>query len=242
MNGSENSPKNLPRHIAIIMDGNGRWALSRGLKRSEGHRAGAKALKQVISNVFSMGIPYLSVYAFSVDNWKREKSEVRFLIALMKKFYKDEFPEIHANGIRVVHSGVHAPLPDSILKILAIIQEKSKNNTKGTLNLCLNYGGRSEIIEATKKIAQDLVAGKLKINELDYKSYANYLFQPSVPDVDLLIRTSSEYRISDFLLWQCAYAEFYFTATLWPDFDKNALREALEEYQKRDRRFGGLKQ
>lgn len=230
-------PARLPAHIAVIMDGNGRWATRQGKKRTAGHQAGAKALKKIIETVFRLKIPYLSMYVFSVDNWKREKEEVGFLMKLMKQFYKEEFPDLKKNGIRVVHSGVYPPLSEEIIELLQKIEAETASNTAGTLNLCLNYGGRSEITEAAKKI----IKAGLAPEDLTPQIFSSYLFHPEIPDVDLVIRTSGEMRISDFLLWRIAYAELYFTETLWPDFDEQALFDALSSYQNRDRRFGGVK-
>lgn len=229
----------LPGHLAIIMDGNGRWAKQKGKPRSFGHQAGGKALKHIIREVFSLGIPYLSLYVFSVDNWKREKTEVSFLMRLIKHFYKNEFPEIHAQGIKILHSGIYPPLPPETIEILEKVARETKDNSKGTLNLCINYGGRVEIVEGIKKILLDIEDGKLEAGALNTQVFNQYLFQPEVPDVDFMIRTSGEERISDFLLWQSAYAELYFTQTLWPDFDAGELYKALEVYQKRERRYGG---
>lgn len=229
----------LPGHLAIIMDGNGRWAKQKGKPRSFGHQAGGKALKNIIREVFSLGIPYLSLYVFSVDNWKREKTEIKFLMRLIKHFYKKEFPEIHAQGIKILHSGIYPPLPEETIKILEKVAWETKDNTKGTLNLCINYGGRVEILEGIKKVLLDMESGKIQASALDTGFFRNYLFQPGVPDVDFMIRTSGEERISDFLLWQSAYAELYFTQTLWPDFDAEELYKALQVYQARERRYGG---
>ena len=230
----------MPRHVAIIMDGNGRWAQLRNKKRIFGHQAGAKTLKEIIREVFSLKIPFLSLYVFSVDNWKREKTEVSFLMKLIGSFYKREFPEVKAQGIKVVHSGVEKHLSKKIIQILKNIQEETKDNTQGTLNLCLNYGGRTEIIEGIKKVVRDIENGQIIKDDIDVNLFKNYLFQPDVPDVDLMIRTSGEFRLSDFLLWQNAYSEFWFTETLWPDFNKEELYKAIYNYQKRERRFGGV--
>lgn len=237
----ELDPARLPKHIAIIMDGNGRWAKKHGKPRSFGHKAGAKILKQVLRSVFSLKIPYLSLYAFSVDNWKRDPKEVSALIRLMKYFYKNDFKELKQNGVRVLHSGVYDRLPDEIITILKNIQEETKDNKNGTLNLCINYSSKLEITEGFKKFYNRMQTEKLPIESLKPEMFSEFLFQKEVPDVDLLIRTSNEFRISDFLLWQCAYAEFYFTPVLWPDFDDKELYLALKEYQNRNRRFGGAK-
>lgn len=233
----QDTPSSLPKHIAIIMDGNGRWATLQGKKRSAGHQAGAKALKKVVESVFKHQIPFLSLYVFSVDNWKREKEEINFLMRLIKQFYKEEFPTLQKNGVRVVHSGVYPPLSSEIIELLQKIEKETAHNEKGTLNLCLNYGGRVEIIEGIKKVLQD----NIKPEKLTPQLFSSYLFHPEIPDVDLLIRTSGELRISDFLLWRLAYAELYFTDVLWPDFNEETLAHALKIYQNRERRFGGIK-
>ena len=234
---SNNLSSSLPQHIAIIMDGNGRWATLQGKKRTAGHQAGGKTLKKVVERVFQLKIPYLSLYVFSVDNWKREKEEVSFLMKLIKQFYKEEFPSLQKQGIRIVHSGVYPPLSSEIIMLLQKIEKETAHNEKGTLNLCLNYGGRVEIIEGIKKVLQD----NIKPEELTPHLFSSYLFHPEIPDVDLLIRTSGELRISDFLLWRLAYAELYFTDVLWPDFNEETLDHALQTYQNRKRRFGGIK-
>jgi undecaprenyl diphosphate synthase len=224
------------------MDGNGRWAREKGKKRIFGHQAGAKALKNVIREVFSLKIPYLSLYVFSVDNWKRDPEEVDFLMKLIQNFHKREYPEIKKQKIKILHSGIYYPLPEENIKILKTIEEETRDFTNGTLNLCLNYGGRTEIVEGIKKLFQDADNGNLDypIEELTPERFSRYLFYPEVPDVDLMIRTSGEFRISDFHLWRIAYSELYFTDVLWPDFSKEELHEALYQYQNRERRFGGV--
>lgn len=230
----------LPKHVAIIMDGNGRWAKQRGKRRFFGHQAGAKALKQTVKNVFSLNIPYLSLYAFSVDNWKREEEEVSSLMKLIGTFYKREFKNFKKQQIRILHSGIYDKLPQKNIDILKTIEEETKDFKGKTLNLCLNYGGRTEIVEAVKKIIPLVQKGDLKLEDLSLDNFNNYLFHPEVPDVDLMIRTSGEQRISDFLLWQSAYSEFYFTDILWPDFGEEELYKAIYTYQNRERRFGGV--
>lgn len=238
---AELDKKKLPRHLAIIMDGNGRWAKERGKVRTQGHKEGAMVLKKIIRAVFELPVPYLSLYAFSVDNWKREKTEVAFLMQLLKNFYKNDFQEIKNAGIRVFHSGVYTNFTPDIIEIFHKIEEETKNNDKAFLNLCVNYGGRVEITEAVKKIAQKVKKGELEPENITGETIEKHLFHPEIPPVDLLIRTSGELRISDFLLWQSAYAEFYFTKTLWPDFTEQELYQAILDFQNRERRFGGTK-
>jgi len=230
----------MPRHLAIIMDGNGRWAKQQGKKRSYGHQEGVKKLREIIKEVFSLRIPYLSLYIFSVDNWKRENSEISFLMKLISQFYKTDAKEMSKNGIRVVHSGIYPPLPEKTVEILKKIQDETRDNQNGTLNICINYGGRIEITEGIKKLIQDFQKNQVKIDEIDPELFSKYLFHPQVPDVDLLIRTSGEIRISDFMLWRIAYSELWFTNTLWPDFSKEELHQAISDYQNRERRFGGI--
>ncbi len=231
----------LPDHLAIILDGNGRWTKQRGKSRSYGHRAGVNAVENIVEETFDLGIKFLSLYVFSVDNWKRDKKEVSFLMKLIKNFYKSSFQKIKKNGIKVLHSGIYPPLPEKTIEILKKVEEETKNNTKGTLNLCINYGGRVEIVEGIKKLYKDIQNKKFDINNLTSENFSKYLFHPTVPDVDLLIRTSNEIRISDFQLWRISYSELWFTDTLWPDFSKAELHKALKHYQSRERRFGGIK-
>ena len=233
--------KLLPRHVGIIMDGNGRWARKQGKKRVLGHQEGSRVLKKIVKSVFSLKIPFLSLYVFSVDNWKREMEETSFLMKLIGKFYQEEFSDFKKHGIRVIHGGIYDNLPKKVIQILKNIEEETVHNTAGTLNLCLNYGGRLEIVEGIKKLFQDIKTGKVKEEEIDSKFFSNYLFHPEVPDVDLMIRTSGELRLSDFLLWKNAYSEFWFTDTLWPDFNEEELFKALKDYQNRQRRFGDAK-
>ncbi len=241
MTNEEINSTNLPKHIAFIVDGNGRWAQQRGKKRTYGHQVGIDTLEKIVNKSFEIGIAYVSLYVFSVDNWKREKEEVNFLMKLIKNFYKKSFPKIKKKGIRVVHSGIHPPLSKETLEILKKVDEETIGNKNGTMNLCINYGGRVEIVEGIKKLYQDIENKILSIDDLDVKNFSNYLFHPDIPDVDLLIRTSGEYRISDFLLWRMSYAELWFTDTLWPDFNEEELFQAIKSYQERDRRFGGIK-
>ena len=229
-----------PNHIAIIMDGNGRWAQKRGLKRTKGHQKGADALKKISEYVYDKNIKVLSVFAFSTENWKRDKEEVDFLMDLFLKAFKENFESVKKKGVKVIFSGVKTKLSDKVLKAMEDMQNETKDNINGIFNICLNYGGQDEIIEATKKISIDVKNNNLDLNDIDSNLFNKYLFN-DLPPIDLLIRTSGEYRISNFMLWQMAYAELYFTDVLWPDFNEEEMDKAIESYNKRDRRFGGVK-
>lgn len=226
--------KNIPNHIAIIMDGNGRWAKKRGLPRTFGHKEGAASLRKIITYAAKIGVKYLTVYAFSTENWKRSQEEVSALMFLFKSYIKNEEKNIMENNIRFMVSGRRENVSESLLEAIDNLQEKSKNNTGLTFNIAFNYGGRAEITDAMNKI---LKSGKESITE---NEIASYLYN-DIPDPELLIRTSGELRISNFLLWQIAYSEIYITDTLWPDFDEAELDKAIASYNKRDRRFGGVK-
>lgn len=230
----------IPNHVAIIMDGNGRWAQKRGLKRTKGHQRGAKVLKKISEYVYDKKIKVLSVFAFSTENWKRDKEEVDYLMDLFIKVFKDNFKSIKEKGVKIVFSGLKTKLNDKVLKEMKKMTEETKNNKNGVFNICLNYGGQDEIVEATKKIVSDVKEGKIKIDDINKDMYNNYLFN-DLPPIDLMIRTSGEFRISNFMLWQMAYAELYFTDVLWPDFDEKELDKAIDSFNKRDRRFGGVK-
>lgn len=230
--------ENMPKHLAIIMDGNRRWAKKRGLASNFGHKEGAKTLKKLCKYIEQLGIPYVSVFAFSTENFKRSKEEVDALMNLFITMFTKEFHFLLEDGVKIVFSGKRNPLPEKVLKAMDEMMEKSKNNTKYTFNVCLNYGGQDELVSATKEIAQKVQTGELKIEEITEKTVEENLYQ-QLPPIDFLIRTSGEYRISNFMLWQMAYAEFYFTDVLFPDFDEKQLDIALEEYQNRNRRFGG---
>lgn len=228
----------IPNHVAIIVDGNGRWAKEKGLPRSMGHDAGFKRLKEITSYAFNKGIKVVSVYVFSTENFKRSKEEVDHLMNLfVNGFKKDKF--YLKENIKVVFSGRKEPLRQDVLEAMDGIVDCTKNNTNGILNICLNYGARSEIIDATKKIVNEVENGKLNIDEINEEMYHKYLYQ-DLPDVDLMIRTSGELRLSNFLLWQNSYAEFYFPKTYFPDFTKEEFDKAIVEYTSRDRRFGSI--
>ena len=228
----------IPNHVAIIVDGNGRWAKEKGLSRSKGHDAGFKRLKEITNYAFKKGIKVVSVYVFSTENFKRSKEEVDHLMNLfVTGFKKDKFYQ--KENIKVIFSGRSNPLSDEVIDSMSKITEETKNNYGGILNVCLNYGGRSEIIDATKKIAKDVIENKLNIDNIDEELFSSYLYQ-ELPDVDLMIRTSGELRLSNFLLWQNSYAEFYFPKTYFPDFDEKEFDKAILEYTKRDRRYGNI--
>lgn len=226
--------KQIPNHIAIIMDGNGRWAKRRGLPRTFGHKEGAAALRKIITHAAKIGVKYLTVYAFSTENWKRSQEEVSALMFLFKNYIKNEEKNIMENNIRFMVSGRRENVSKSLLEAIDNLQEKSKNNSGLTFNIAFNYGGRAEILDAVNRI---LKSGRTEITE---EEFSKYLYN-NIPDPELLIRTSGELRISNFLLWQIAYSEIYITDTLWPDFDEKELDKAIESYNKRERRFGGVK-
>ena len=229
------------RHLAIIMDGNGRWAEAHGLPRGEGHRRGADAVNEAVRGAIENNVKYLTLYAFSTENWKRSKLEVTTLMKLLEQFLDEKIGELADEGIRLNVIGRQEGLPGSVQRKLAKSMEKTKANDRLVLTLALNYGGRPELADAAKRLAADVAAGKLKPEAVDEALFARYLYDPELPDVDLLVRTSGEMRVSNFLLWQIAYAEIYVTDVLWPDFDEAELKKALTVYGKRDRRFGGRK-
>jgi undecaprenyl diphosphate synthase len=237
-------PTRLPQHIAVIMDGNGRWAKRRHLPRIAGHRAGATSARQVIETCARMGIPALTLYAFSLENWRRPQPEVDFLMRLLREYLSQELPEIHRNNIRMLVIGRLDQLPDAVREDVRKAMELTAGNTGMKLAVALNYGGRAELVDAFNSILNRVRNGGTPgapINEkIDEKMISEHLYTAGLPDPDLLIRTSGEMRVSNFLLWQIAYAEIYVTETLWPDFSRVRLLEALVEFQKRERRYGGL--
>lgn len=230
---------NLPIHVGIIMDGNGRWAKKRGLARSLGHSAGAKNLKKLLRHIFKRGIKYVSVYAFSTENFKRSKEEVDYLMKLFIKMFKTNAKEFIKDKIKVVFSGSRNNLSEELNNAMDDLEEKTKDFENGIFNVCLNYGGRSEIIDATKKIAKLVKDGNLAIDDIDEEVLDNNMYN-RLPDLDFVIRTSGEMRTSNFMPWQSTYAEYYFPDTLFPDFDEKQFDIAIEEFQKRSRRFGGV--
>jgi undecaprenyl diphosphate synthase len=228
----------IPTHIAIIMDGNGRWAKRRGLPRVAGHREGVKSVRDVVEACAQLGVKYLTLFAFSTENWRRPKEEIDTLMKLLIRTLRSETEKLHKNDIKLMAIGDIDSLPKEVRQELKEAMEKTKNNKRMVLNLALSYSGRWEIIEAVKEIARDVKKGKVKIEEIDDKLFSNYLKTAGIPDPDLLIRTSGELRISNFLLWQIAYTELYITDCLWPDFRRKHLYEAIRDYQRRERRFG----
>ena len=230
----------LPAHVGIIMDGNGRWARKRGLPRKMGHRAGANAFKEIARYANKIGLKYLTAYVFSTENWKRPKDEIDSIIALLRN-YLDEMENYRKENIRVLFIGDRTVFDDDIQAKMWRAEEQSRNATGLTLILAINYGGRAEIAQAARRIAEDAAAGKLSPGAVDEAVFSRYLYTAGIPDVDLLIRPSGEYRLSNFLLWQTAYSEYVFmSGVLWPDFKPAMLDEALAEYRSRSRRFGGL--
>ncbi|MHB8075887.1 isoprenyl transferase [Desulfosporosinus fructosivorans] len=230
----------LPRHIAIIMDGNGRWALKRALPRSMGHRAGVEALRKIVKACSKLGIEVLTVYAFSTENWKRPKDEVGVLMTLLTEYLRKELLELHQSNVLIRTMGKINDLPPEAQHELAHAMKSTRDNTGLILNLALNYGGRSEIIDAVKSLSKEVLSGEQRIEEIDEQCFSEKLYTRGLPDPDLLIRTSGEMRLSNFLLWQLAYTEIVVVEELWPDFGQKALIEAIKAYQKRDRRFGGI--
>jgi undecaprenyl diphosphate synthase len=229
----------VPRHVAIVMDGDGRWAKKRGLPRTEGHKVGEASLLDVIMGAIELGIPYLSAYAFSTENWRRHPDEVRFLMGFNREVIHRRRDLLNEMGVRIVWSGRRPKLWRSVIKELEYAEQLSAENTTLTLQFCVNYGGRAEIADATAAIAADVAAGKLRADKITEKTISKYLYHPDVPDVDLFLRSSGEQRFSNFLLWQSSYAELVFLDTLWPDFDRRDLWRACEMYASRDRRYGG---
>ena len=231
-------PNNLPQHIAVIMDGNGRWAKKKGAMRIFGHRNAVQAVKDVTEGCGELGIKYLTLYAFSTENWSRPKDEVDGLMELLVNTIKQEIKTLSDNNVRLITIGDTSQLPGDCQKNLEWAIDKTKNNTGLSLILALSYSGRWEITRAVKNLAEDVASGKLKPADINERIIENYLQTSGIPDPELLIRTSGELRVSNFLLWQIAYSELYITSTLWPDFRKEHLYEAIWSYQKRERRFG----
>jgi len=228
----------LPRHIAIIMDGNGRWAKKKLLNRIAGHNKGVNAVREVVTACRELGIKVLTLYAFSIENWRRPTEEVRALMELLKEYLQKESPEMVQNNIRLNAIGRMEDLPPEVRTTLEETKKRTRHCDGMILNLALSYGGRSEILHAVQGIVSDLQGGKIKPEEITVQRFSQYLWTHGIPDPDLLIRTSGEFRISNFLLWQIAYTELYVTETLWPDFDREELWKAIADYQSRERRFG----
>ena len=232
------TPRSLPRHIAIIMDGNGRWAKARGLPRIVGHRRGAEAARRAVIAAAELGVPYLTLFGFSSENWKRPSTEIQDLMGLLRHYLRGEIAELHRNGVRLKVIGELGRLAPDIINLIEHAEAVTRANTRITLTIALSYGGRAEIVAAVRAIAKEAVSGSMAAESIDEECFARHLFTPELPDPDLLIRTSGEQRISNFLLWQCAYSELVFTKTLWPDFSKGDLEHAIDEFCVRERRYG----
>lgn len=232
---------NMPQHIAIIMDGNGRWAKERKFPRTYGHKVGVEAIREIVKECSKLNIKYLTLYAFSTENWKRPKDEVNTLMKLLVEYLKKELNELHSQGVIVNSIGDITALPLICQEELYNAYKKTKNNKGLILNLALNYGGRDEILYAMKSIFREMQNKNLDIDSIDESLISKHLYTKNMPDPDIIIRTAGEQRLSNFLLWQCAYSEFWYTDVKWPDFNKECLRRAIYDYQNRDRRFGGIK-
>lgn len=233
---------NVPQHIAIILDGNGRWAKKKGMPRNYGHAEGSKNVERICEDAYKMGVKYLTVYAFSTENWKRPKDEVDTLMNLLRSYMKTCLKTAEKNRMRVRVLGDKTALDEDIRKRIAELETATKDNDGLCFQIALNYGSRDEILRAIRKVCEDCKEGKMKSEEINESLFAAYLDTHDIPDPDLMIRTSGEQRLSNYLLWQLAYSEFYFTDVLWPDFTKDELAKAIEFYNSRDRRFGGVKE
>jgi undecaprenyl diphosphate synthase len=237
VHASDLDPDRIPRHVALIMDGNGRWANARGLKRNAGHEAGEAALFDTVEGALELGIEAMTVYAFSTENWKRPAEEVRFLMNFNEQLLLRRVDDLHERGVRVRFVGRRRrPVPKRLVRMIEDAEAKTADDDRMTLYIAFNYGGQAELVDAARQLAEDHAAGTL--NRIDARALQARLYDPEMPPVDLLIRTSGEQRLSNFLLWQAAYAELVFVDTLWPDFDRVELAKAVGEYQRRDRRFG----
>ncbi len=236
----KNGPGDLsyPTHVAIIMDGNGRWAKANNMPRTAGHQRGAKSAKEVVRCAIDFSIPYLTLYGFSSENWKRPASEINDLMGLLRFYLRSEVASLAKNGVRLRVIGERDRLDDDIVSLIKDAENRTCNNSALTLTIALSYGGRAEITLSARRICEDVIAGKVNIEDIDDGLFSRYLFTDGLPDPDLLIRTSGEKRISNFLLWQLAYAEFVFVDTLWPDFSRVEFQAAIDEFQRRERRYG----
>jgi undecaprenyl diphosphate synthase len=233
-------PFEVPRHVAIIMDGNGRWAAARGLPRGEGHRRGVEAVRRTVRAAGEMGIRYLTIFSFSAENWSRPASEIGELMGLLRRFIRNDLAELHKSNVRVRIIGEREGLDPDIARLLIEAEELTKSNDGLTLVVAFNYGARQEIVRAARRIAERVAKGELAPTEIGMEAFAGALDGPDIPDPDLIIRTSGEQRLSNFLLWQAAYSELVFVPCYWPDFDRAVLEAAIAEYRQRERRFGGL--
>ncbi len=232
----------LPRHIAVIMDGNGRWAQLRGFPRVEGHRRGERTVRDVVEACGELGVEFLTLYTFSAENWRRPEEEVRALMGLLELVARKEIAALHRSGVRLRLMGRDQDLPPSLQEELRRGVELTRENTGLTLTLALNYGGRAEIVDAARRLAEKVRDGSMSVEQISEASLSRELYCPDLPDPDLLIRTGGEVRLSNFLLWQCAYSEIWVTPIYWPDFTRNDLMEAIRAYQQRERRFGGVRE
>ena len=233
--------KRVPRHVAVVMDGNGRWAKRRGLKRTEGHAAGEEALFDTVHGALAIGLQWLTVYAFSTENWRRPIDEVRFIMTFNERLLLERREELMDLGVRVRFIGRRGGrVPGRVRHRILETEEMTRRNKNMTLTFAFNYGGRAELVDAARAIAQEAAAGRLNPDKITDRTLARHLYAPDMPDPDLLVRTSGEYRISNYLLWELAYAELVFTDVLWPDFRRKDLYDAVREYQRRERRFGGV--
>lgn len=228
----------IPNHIAIVMDGNGRWATARGLSRIAGHKAGTDAAHEVVAACNKLGVKYLTLYAFSSENWQRPPEEIHNLMTLLRYYLKNEGQSLHRNNVKIQVIGNISKLDEDIRQYIQLLSELTKANTGLHLILALSYGSREEITEAARNLAMDYKAGKISLEDFGSDQFSNYLYTKNIPDPDLLIRTSGEQRVSNFLIWQMAYTEFYFSPVLWPDFTKKDLNQAIKEFNKRERRYG----
>lgn len=233
--------ENIPKHIAIIMDGNGRWAKKRKLPRTMGHKAGVETIRRVLKEADKLGVKYMTLYAFSTENWKRPKEEVNALMKLLIQYLRQEINELHKNGVKINVLGDITKLPKECQEEIEKSVDKTKNNVGITMNVALNYGGRDEILRAVKSISEEVLKGNINIEDINDEVMENYLYTKGVPDPDIIIRPSGEQRLSNFLLWQCAYSEFWYSDICWPDFKEEDLHRAIYDFQRRDRRFGGVK-
>ena len=235
----KNTALPAPRHIAIIMDGNGRWAKKRGLPRSAGHKAGAETFRRITKHCGALGVEYLTVYAFSTENWKRSPEEIAGIMGLLENYLDEALRDLDKHGVRLTFFGDLSRLSPALQEKCRAVEEKTAIYNRLQVNFCFNYGGRDEIVRAAKAFAQDVAAGKCSAEELSEEKLESYLYSANVPDPELIIRPSGELRISNFLLWQCAYSEFVYMDVLWPDFSNEDLDRAISEYHGRNRRFGG---
>ncbi|MDD3446214.1 MAG: isoprenyl transferase [Zavarzinia sp.] len=238
----ETRDETMPRHVAVIMDGNRRWAKARFLPRLVGHQRGSDAVRRVVEAAADFGIEYLTLYAFSSENWKRPEDEIGDLMGLLRLYLRRDLAELHANGVRIRIIGDRSRLAPDILQLIDQAETRTRDNRRMTVVLAISYGGQGEIVRAARSLAADAVAGRIAPEDIDESLFASRLETAGMPDPDLVIRTSGEKRLSNFLLWQAAYAEFVFVDTLWPDFGRDELEMALREYQSRDRRFGARKE